>query len=1151
MTERVPHDQDQRLRALDPARSFLVQAPAGSGKTELLTDRILALLATVQRPEEIVAITFTRKAAAEMHARVLAKLRAGLAPAPEGAHRRRSWDLARAALARDAQLGWQLLDHPARLAIRTIDSFCAWLVRGMPWLSELGGMPAVTDDAQPHYLAAAAATLAMADGEPAVRTLLAHLDVDVAAARQALAGMLAQRDQWLPLLSHGGDRELLEGALRAAIGEQLAALSAGMPQGWAAALAGPARMACDALDATGADHPLAGLRDWDGAPPPGEPDALAQWRCVAHLLLTGKGELRKPGGVNARLGFAPKTAHKQQFADWLEAAASGSQDWCARLAAVRDVPEPRLSDAQWEVLSAQLAALMLAAAQLRVRFAEAGEVDFIEIAQRAAAALGSADDPGELLLALDAGLRHLLIDEFQDTSQAQIELLRTLTSGWQAGDGRTLFLVGDPMQSIYRFRKAEVGLFLQVRDRGIGEVRPEFLRLTDNFRSQAGIVDWVNGVFGALLPAQDEVATGAIRYAGSTAFNPALPGEAVRVHAVCGQGGEAERQAEDLTVQLVLEALARHREATAGQESADAHPVAILVRARSHLGALARRLARAGVRCRAVDLVPLALRPVVGDLVQLVRALAHPADRMAWLSVLRAPWCGLTLASLTRLFGHDHATPVPVLMARALRGDGGQLDAGELARLAHAARALLDEGNASGALPFAAWVEDVWTRLGGPAIYGTPADLADAQSLFQLLERIAPYGGLDPARLDAEVARLYAAPEGGGPVVEIMTMHKAKGLQFDTVILYGLQRVPRGDSPPLVRFEQSEGRVLLGPIKARAEVEADPLSRYLAAREKQRAAYETDRLLYVAATRARERLHLVGILAPGEGDQARPPAAGSLLGRLWPHLGAVPPIPAAPPAEPADGAPELAGPPLRRLSGGALAAMAAAPAEEGAAMAWEVDTAQETGTAQAGGQPHLAADASARPAGRAEPPAARFRLAAEPSYDAIVGTVAHAWLARIGADGRAAWPAGQLPDCLPRIARQLGRAGVPRNDLDACAQVVLETLQATLASERGCWLLDQAGARREWPLLDLEGKLSVIDLAIASDTGWLVVDYKTGRPAPGETPDAFATRMRARYAPQLQRYCAHVQSLDPRPTQAALYFPRADLWLEFDPTPVA
>ena len=114
------------------------------------------------RPHELLGLTFTRKAASEMHARVLSKLRRGQDGPPEAMHERRSWELARAALARNDELGWHLLEHPARLAIRTIDSFCAGLVRSMPWLSELGGMPEITDDARAHYEAAARATLELA-----------------------------------------------------------------------------------------------------------------------------------------------------------------------------------------------------------------------------------------------------------------------------------------------------------------------------------------------------------------------------------------------------------------------------------------------------------------------------------------------------------------------------------------------------------------------------------------------------------------------------------------------------------------------------------------------------------------------------------------------------------------------------------------------------------------------------------------------------------------------------------------------------------------------------------------------------------------------------------------------------------------------------
>ncbi|MGN6580765.1 MAG: UvrD-helicase domain-containing protein [Bordetella sp.] len=1152
---RRPSDHAARLRALNPAESFLVQAPAGSGKTELLTDRILALLATVSRPEEIVAITFTRKAASEMHARVLGKLAEARGPAPESEHARRSWELARAALERDAELGWQLLHHPARLAIRTIDSFCASLVRGMPCLSGLGGMPELASDPEIHYAAAARATLAYAEVSDQVRALIEHMDVDVNAACEAIAGMLAQRDQWMLLLKERSiDRESLERTLAEAVSADMRAVARAMPLGWQDALREPAHLAAADLE-DAASNPLAALRDWHGDLT-GEAAQREQWLALAHLLLTKDGGLRSPKGVNKNLGFPSGCAHKAPFTQWLEGAELDASRWTGRLHALRSAPPACFSEAQWRILSAQLLTLQLAVMELHKRFAESGEVDFIEIAQRAQQALGSADDPGELLLKLDASIRHLLVDEFQDTSLTQIHLLVTLTAGWQPGDGRTLFLVGDPMQSIYRFRKAEVGLFLDAAERGIGEIPLQRLTLTDNFRSQAGVVDWVNATFQGLFPRENDAAAGAIRYTRSEAFNPAMDGQAVQFHIGFGANApsDADAQAEDTVVALVRQALAQ-----AKPESR--HPVAILVRARGHLGKLARRLADEGIACRAVDLVPLARREVVADLVQLMRALAHPADRLAWLSVLRAPWCGLKLDTLHALFGNDLRTPVPALLAAALRTPRNEpsqervsmpqaqrglwdvasepcraeqvLDPDEWLRLRRVADILLDAGNDSGALPWAAWIESLWQRLGGAALYAE-GSADDAESLFALIERLAPHGGLDLARLDAALERLFAAPasdaaqdgsDAPARAVEIMTMHKSKGLQFDTVILYGLHRKPAGDRAPLVRIEQNGDRVLFGPVKPRAEKDADPISRYLALREQRRSDYEVDRLLYVAATRARHALHLVAnVSADPKTGQARASAAGSLLARLW---DAVPPEQKQPPPgdaqAPAEQAPAVSSQLLRRLAPEAVAQLAARdwrPGNPGfgvptpGAQLWWQDS----------GQP---------------------AWQQEETYDAAIGTLAHAWLARVGADGLQAWPPDALRSRLPLMSRQLTRAGVPQSLAGQAAGIVLETLLATLDDERGRWLLSQSGARREWPLIDASGKVSVIDLAVSTEGGWLIVDYKTGLAHPGESPADFAWRMRRRHGDQLERYCRSVTSMDGRPAQAALYFPRARAWIEF------
>ena len=179
MADRAPADFNERTAALDVRRSFIVQAPAGSGKTELLVHRYLKLLETVEKPEEIVAITFTKKAAAEMRKRVIEQISPELAP---------------------------------RLRIQTIDALCASLTSRMPVLAKFGAQPGIAEDASELYQEAASRTLL--DLKPPVARLLAHLDNNVADATQPLAGMLERRDQWLRSTGQAPTRSELEAALK-------------------------------------------------------------------------------------------------------------------------------------------------------------------------------------------------------------------------------------------------------------------------------------------------------------------------------------------------------------------------------------------------------------------------------------------------------------------------------------------------------------------------------------------------------------------------------------------------------------------------------------------------------------------------------------------------------------------------------------------------------------------------------------------------------------------------------------------------------------------------------------------------------------------------------------------------------------------------
>jgi ATP-dependent exoDNAse (exonuclease V) beta subunit len=1118
MTKRLPSDIVERQTAVDPTRSFIVQAPAGSGKTELLTDRILALLALVNQPEQIVAITFTRKAAAEMHARVLEKLALARQPEPtEAGHQRESWLLARAALNRDETQKWHLLTHPARLSIRTIDAFCAALVRQMPWLSNLGGMPRICDDPLRYYMVAARQTIAMVDNS-AVRTLLEHLDLNQQTACEALALMLSKRDQWLPLIHHGQSREDINQSLARFVQYDIERLLQNLPPTWQPSLQPIAQKAATFL-AQDVDkpNPLDALCHWNSSSFTADIRHLPAWKAIVKFVLTDKNVLRKTHTV--LMGCPPKSTQKNDFVTWVNTFDSTDcSAWLDALAALRDAPEPVLSDAQWGVLHAQLECLKLATAALWTAFSQTGEVDFIEVAQRANQALGSSEEPSDLLLKLDTQIQHILVDEFQDTSQSQIELLQKLIAGWQQGDGRTLFLVGDPMQSIYRFRKADVRLFLNVRDAGLNDaINIESLILNTNFRSQSAIVDWVNQTFSQCLPRHDDPSVGAISYAHSEPFLAPTVKPAVQWHTLINDQDEI-----NCVVDLAQAGWLNYPNAK--------HPVAILVRARKHIGDVMRILRSKGLPCRAVELVPLRERSVVVDLIQLARALSHEGDRAAWVAVLRAKWCGLNLKTLHQLLaGENLKRSVRSVMQRALKDDAPHatrhqsIDDDQWQRWLSTSQILcvaFERVN----LPFALKLEQTWRDLEGDHVVDDAAELGDAQAVFEFVEKMAEHATLDIDAAEAGLSRLFAQPEASGRAIEVMTMHKAKGLQFETVILMGMHRATKGDTAPLVRVDQLDDAIVFGPIKAFLEKEQDPISQYLGRLEARRSSYEVDRLLYVAATRAQSVLHLVAqVTLDQKTREIKSPSATTLLSRLWSFC----------PVEVLLTARDV----LQRHH------------DEQPEQVSSLSSRAWVGPKLYRRQCPLAFKVAR--ATVAHNPYGAAAWSAEMSGERWVGTVVHAWLAAAVVKGALPnWSVSTFEMARPTIARQLGLSGMPVSMRHDATQEVIDILLAMLQHEKGRWLLSQTHARAEWSLVDDEASVSVLDWVILNEDGWLVVDYKTSRKGQDESLDAFITRMMTRYQDQLNRYCRYLQAIDGRPARAALYFPKDDIWLPWSPAAV-
>ncbi|HEY4128233.1 MAG TPA: UvrD-helicase domain-containing protein [Gammaproteobacteria bacterium] len=1104
-------DTAARRQALDVAISCIVRAPAGSGKTELLTQRYLALLVTVEEPEEIIAITFTRKAAGEMRSRIVAALESAAGPEPEQAHKRATWELAKRAEARSQQQGWQLTAHPARMRIQTIDSLNAELTRQMPLLSGFGAQPRVNERPLELHEEAARRSLRLLDeGEPdqaaAVHGLAQHLDNDLGRIHRLLARMLMRRDQWLRHLK--SDRVSLEAALAREVTGHLTRLSAALPQACRQELVELTSLAGQVLRGEGADSRIVACADI-AALPPADETGLAAWAGIAEFLLTSNGSWR--ARHDKRQGVLRDDAPMKERVAALLRRLESEESCRALLALAPKLPEPRYSDEQWQVLDALLRLLPLATAQLRLVFAERGEVDFAEVSLGASQALGEPEAPTDLALALDYRIRHLLVDEFQDTSVNQFDLLEILTAGWQPGDGRTLFLVGDPAQSIYRFREAEVGLFLRAWEHGVGGVPLRALQLHANFRSRPALVEWSNRNFAGIFPSIADVASGAVPYVDAAAQRGAAGDVAVKVHGFIDAGDGAWRDAEAARVLQIV-----------AQARADGRSVAVLARAKNHLASIVRGLRRQGVHFRAVEVENLGGQPVVQDLLALTRALAHPADRTAWLAVLRAPWCGLSLADLHGLAAGDlDATIVSCLQsADAL--------AKRHVRFAHTrsvlSRALTERARGS----LREQVEHTWIALGGPAALAGAEALADAEAYLELLEELDEGGALPGvAELEQRLALLFARPDPeADESLQLMTVHKAKGLEFDVVILPALAAATRGDDQDLLVWlerprAEREADILLAPLDAPGQDHKDPLYAWVRLLRKEQARLEKARLLYVAVTRAREQLHLLGAVTVKDKDGQRmiaDPKPGSLLAPLW-----------------------LA---IKAEFESSLDAAASAVTAQGRPAAGFTRLKQDWVLPGPEASVHWAGSTV---------------LASEqvPEFEWVgetlrhVGTVVHRLLQRIADEGVERWDEAQLKRAVPKIKQLLTQAGVREQELEGAARDVQQAVSNTLGDERGRWLLAaHPEARSEYALSVLEDgrlKTNIIDRSFVDGDGvrW-IVDYKTSRHS-GTDVDTFLEQERLRYAPQLERYAFLIRGLGAPRVKVALYFPLLKRFVPWEP----
>lgn len=1203
----IPSDQQERLRALATANSVLVQAPAGSGKTDLLTRRFLALLASVDAPSEIVAITFTRAAAAEMRHRILAELeKASHLAAQQIATAEPSsmTALSAAALARSEERGWQLLDLPAQLRITTIDAFCRELALGQPIVSGLGGGMEPSDQPQELYRRAARRTLASMDDAPAplreaIEQLLLWRDNNWAEMEELLIRMLAQRDRWMQdfVLDRSFDPEQVRARLeRPFVNAVHAALvhldqlfdQAPATRNEALALA---RFACAN---TGGDQfrNLAELAAWPSFDDEEEIESAQRALLdLADLLLTGTGGFRK--SITKTIGFpADRKREKQRLLE-LIASLNAIDGFESALAALRSLPPARFGDDEWQIVRSAFTLLVHAAVNLRIVFAEAGQTDFTEVAQTALNVLmGEEGLPEEATLAFADGIHHLLVDEFQDTSRRQHELLAHLIAAWPDAIARTCFVVGDPMQSIYFFRDAEAELFARVRSIGLElpDAEPlcfDFAQLRANFRTEPALVKATNSFFTQVF-AQDDgsgvhfsaaeparIDTSNQQFAAQRLelhldFMPAASGRAssnTEREALIAARTEAHRSQIGRVVALIQEHYAHIARLAAFNQTAPAaekkkYRVAVLGRSRKALAPIAEALRRAAIPFRAVDLEGLKDRPEIQDALALARAVLNPQNRVAWLGVLRAPWCGLSLSDLHALTSGDSKSTLRRSISELLEerlpllSSGGQL---AVQRLCNALALTPQKRFGQPAASLGTWLEELWLSVGGAACVDATGR-ANLDLLWQTLDKL-PDGEQDllgPA-LDAALDSLTALADPNVEEecgVQLMTMHKSKGLEFEVVVVPELQAragapdfslltwLERGLAEPDETGALSE--FLVAPLQSKG-TESGSARSWVTHVRRQREEQEMRRLLYVAATRAREELHLFA--RPGyidkDGELTLEEPRSSLLATAWPALEE-----------------EV----RRRFAEWSAQQKSAAPTEETIDLAAAAE--EETASAPASVQPTLL---RRLPASFALPEQEQNSededaTAIGPQREALyarhtggllsrlLGVATHTLLEELARlRNTLDWPEAltELVKKTPAVQADLRARGL---DAQAAAKLAAEAFALADGASRdplGQWVLqphtDAASEQRWTGVLQNELRTVQADRIFRAGAApnaegenvWWIVDYKTAH-ADGLDLATALPELRAQFSGQLEAYAKMLRNLkgEDAEVRLALYYPR-------------
>lgn len=1053
--------------AADPEVHAWVAASAGTGKTQVLSARVLRLLLTGARPDAILCLTFTKLAAAEMQNRVMARLAwwAGCTDA-ELAH-----DLKAIGAATDAEtlttargLFAAVLEAPAGLAIQTIHSFAQGLIASFP--VEAGITPGfqTLDDRAAALLRRRVLTDALTDtSNPAFLADVAEIAIDGGETRlHAIMAALSRHGAALAELRVEGVEPLLRRALGLADGEsQAATLAAGIAalplprlQQFGQAMSQQSGERASGIGGDvvafcmAADKPNA----WDGF-----------WK----IFYKGDGEAKKPDWM------IPKA-----LADW--------RPFCAEVQ--EQLLGIRADLDRWQILEfagRHLRVAVRLAQDWRAVKHRAGVIDYDDMIAAAARLLGEPGAADWVRFKLDSRIDHVLVDEAQDTNLLQWQVIRALVEEYFSGLGqrdqfRSLFVVGDFKQSIFGFQGADPQIYADMKDdfHQLCEAEPDRwkeLPLTVNFRSVPAILDVVDRVIGHVGPEMFDPQGVEPHVAHKPGAGVVMLWPALLPDAGNNADEDDDDTAEDDAPPLAQDIDMARRIATtvagwlapetalilpASGRRAAAQDILVLVRKRSGLmNALVTALHEAGVPVAGADRLNLAEPLAVADLLALVQFACQPDDDLTLAALLVSPFCGLDHDQLTGL-----AASRPGTLWAALLASDDPAVAAPRAVLAEVLRLAADvspyrflETILSGPL---AGRRKLLARLGEEA--RDAIDTVLDQALACEAAGAASLQGFI-AWMAAEDLEVKRDPEAAIDAVRLMTVHGAKGLQAPIVIMADAAHVPPPEKGELV-LALGNGPEL--PLWLPSGLVAPPAFLNDAQNDRvARAAREHRRLLYVALTRAEEVLCIGGATKPGKKWDVHPESWYQLVEGALTDLEAV-----DDPHWPQ---------PVRQFRSGPATVMRDDEVKPDATLLTTDRWWQRQAPAEAR-PPRPLAPSSLGPDTVADPPPDAARKAA-----ARRGTALHRLFETLP---------GLATDVRRDVALQWCALNVP--DLEA--EELVATVLAVL-DDPAFAAVFAAGALTEAPVAAVVGEAVIagsIDRLLVSETEVLAVDFKTGSRVP-------------------------------------------------------